>query len=698
MPVLLAMLMPCGMLMGKALTLYVSPCGNDTWSGTRAEPNAAKSDGPFATLTRARDEIRRIKKSGGLPKNGLSVEILGGLYTLSAPLALTAEDSGTDSAPIVWRARQGDKVQIVGGVKVSDFKPVTDPAVLKRLDEAAQGQVFQTDLRQLGNRVGITDFGQAVNQDPSANRLELFFQNKPMTLARWPNVGYAKIYDVPEDDGSKTYPEKKRSTTIPHFVYAGDRPSRWVDDKDVWFQGFWYWDWEDHRQRLASIDTTNHIITLAPPNDPYGYCQGQVYYALNLLSELDTPCEWYYDQESGILYFWPPAPLDQGRVFVSVIPTVLTMDGTKHVTFRRLTFEVCQGTAITVENADNVRIVGCTIRNAGSFAITITGRNSAVIGCDIYETGDGGIILTGGDRATLTPGNLAADNNHIYDYSRWNRTYQPGITLAGVGNRATHNLIDNAPHQAIAFSGNDHVIEFNEIHSVCFESNDAGAIYAGRDWTWRGTLIRYNYLHDITGFEGRGALGVYLDDTLGGVEISGNLFCNITNSVNATKAATSTCGRDCMFLNNIYVNCEPAVEVASRPQSTFIGMKRTLDEVPYQNPLWTSRYPKLAVILDDEPMKPKGNVVARNICVGGKWTQIVKEAQGLVTFQDNLVDQDPHFVDAKHGNFQLKRDSPAWKLGFKRIPIEKIGLYKSEDRASWPASDPVRPAGHISSE
>ena len=110
-----------------------------------------------------------------------------------------------------------------------------------------------------------------------------------------------------------------------------------------------------------------------------------------------------------------------------------------------------------------------------------------VAGCDIYETGDGGIALTGGDRKTLTPGGLLADNNHIHHYSRWNRIYQPAIALNGVGNRATHNLIHDAPHMAIVFGGNDTRIEFNEIHSVCYESNDAGAIYAGRNWTMRGT-------------------------------------------------------------------------------------------------------------------------------------------------------------------------------------------------------------------
>ena len=85
------------------------------------------------------------------------------------------------------------------------------------------------------------------------------------------------------------------------------------------------------------------------------------------------------------------------------------------------------------------------------------------------------------------------------------------------------------------------------------------------------------------------------------------------------------------------------------------------------------------------------NLVARNICVGGRWGDFEAKARPLVTFQDNLLDQDPRFVDPEHLNFQLKDDSPSLKLGFQRIPLEKIGLYQDQSRASWPVVHAVRP-------
>lgn len=661
----------------QGLKRYVAPNGNDRWSGELAEPQ--NGDGPWATLAHARDEIRKLKRQRGLPGGGILVEIRGGVYELAAPFGLTVEDSGEAFAPIVYSARPGDEVRLVGGVEVKRLRPVTDPAVLKRLDESARGKVLEADL----NALGVADLGQVVG----FNRMEVFFQDKPMTLARWPNEGFVRIVDLMGGAPHRIHgiPGDK----IGRFTYEGDRPARWLAEKDVWLHGYWFWDWADQRQQIESIDATRRIISLVPPYHTYGYRKNQWYYALNLLPELDSPGEWYLDRASGILYFWPPAPLDQGKTLVSVIPSLITLDRVAHVTFRGLTLEACRGTAVEACHVRQARIAGCTIRNVGSWAVSLSGTESSVVGCDIYQTGDGGVTLSGGDRRSLAPADLAADNNHIHHYSRWNRICRPAVALEGVGNRATHNLIDNAPHQAISFGGNDHTIEFNEIHSVCYESNDAGAIYAGRNWTMRGTVIRHNYFHHINGFEGRGCVGVYLDDQFCGTEIVGNLFYKVT------RAAMIGGGRDCAITNNIFVDCVPATHVDARglgwAASGRGGLEQSLKSLPYQGPRWAKRYPRLVNILDDDPMAPKGNRIARNICVGGRWGDFEAKAKPLVAFEDNLLDQDPRFVDPDHQNFQLKDDSPAYKLGFRRIPLEKIGLYASPDRASWPVVHAVRP-------
>ena len=663
--------------------LYISPNGSDRWSGTRSAPNSAGNDGPFATLERARDEIRIWKRSGRLPHRAITVQVAGGRYELTQAFALSAEDSGTAETPIVYRAKAGEEVRLIGGKVLKGFTPVADASILARLDPAARGHVLQTDLRAQG----ITDLAGVQTSGAWAQSqagLELFFQDRPMTIARWPNQGFVKIVDT-----LGIQPVDIRGTKgdqVGKFVYEGDRPKRWAAEKDVWLHGYWFWDWADQREKVEAIDTEKHVITLAKPYHSYGYRKGQWYYAFNVLAEMDQPGEWYLDRETGILYFWPPAPIESGLAQVSVTPSLVTLKEVSHVTLQGLTLEAARGTAITMDGGTGNAIRGCVIRNVGSWAVRIVGATeSGVAGCDIYQTGEGGIQLEGGDRKTLTPAHLYADNNHIHHYSRWNPVYKPAVMVNGVGNRVTHNLIHDAPHMAIGFSGNDHQIEYNEIYRVCYESNDAGAMYAGRNWTMRGTVIRYNYLHDISGFEGKGCVGVYLDDQYSGTTVYGNLF------VKVTRAAMIGGGRDCTIENNVFVDCVPATHVDARglgwAADGFSGLKESLLALPYQQPPWSDRYPQLVNILNDDPMAPKGNVVARNICIGGRWGDFEAKAKPMVTFQDNLLDTDPHFVDAAHDNYRLRPDSPAFRLGFKRIPLEKIGLYRSDDRSKLSTSN-----------
>ena len=662
--------------------VFVAVNGNDDWSGSLPEPNDRRTDGPFATLERVRDAIREWKQTPGLPKDGIVVELRGGVYQREHPFELTASDSGRQDAPIVYRAYRGEDVRIVGGKQLTGMTLVNQSPVLERLDEGARGKVYQADLRAHG----ITDYGQV-----KGGGLELFFRDKPMTLARWPNEGFVQIVDTVGGD-----PIDVRGTKgdkIGKLVYDGDRPGRWTAETDAWLHGYWFWDWSDERQKVESIDTDRHVISLAPPYHHYGYRKGQWYYGLNILAELDSPGEWYLDREQGILYFWPPSPIAQGEPTVSVVQTLLSLRDVSYVTVQNITFEVARGTAVTISNGSHCLIAGCTLKNVGNSAVAISnGTDHGVVGCNMYHLGASGIGLSGGDRKTLTPAGHLAHNNHIHHYGRWTRMYSRAVSLNGVGNRASHNLIHDAPHQAISFGGNDHMIEFNEIHDVCLESNDAGAIYSGRNWTMRGTVIRHNYLHDITGFEDRGCVGVYLDDMFCGTEIVGNVFYRVT------RAAFIGGGRDVTIANNIFVDCKPAIHIDARALGWAHGHsdmwikegleKGTLSGIAYTQPPYSQRYPKLVNILQDDPAAPKGNLVAHNVCVGGQWDEVYAPARPFVAFKDNLLDGNPGlFLDAEAGNFQLRDDSPAWKQGFRRIPIQKIGLLKDEFRTSLPKQE-----------
>jgi hypothetical protein len=239
----------------------------------------------------------------------------------------------------------------------------------------------------------------------------------------------------------------------------------------------------------------------------------------------------------------------------------------------------------------------------------------------------------------------------------------------------------------IGFGGNDHAIEFNELHHVCQESNDAGAIYAGRSWIMRGTTIRHNYLHHIQGFEDRGCVGVYLDDMYCGTQIVGNLFYKVT------RAAFIGGGRDCLVENNCFVDCRPALHVDARAlgwahdhSDEWIREARdagTLGGVPFGVPPYSERYPELLTLMDDDPAAPKGNRVVRNLVVGGTWDEVEDRARPLLALEDNVIESAPGFVGAARitadeqvtsDDFALSEGAAPLQAGFAPLPLTQMGL------------------------
>ncbi len=686
--VLLWLLLQTGGVSLASVSFYVSASGKDQWSGRSASPNADLSDGPFASLQRARDAVRQLKTSQGLPDGGVTVWIAEGTYHLLQGLELTAEDSGEPAKPIIYRARPDERVQLSGGRTVTGWQKVSDPAVLDRLQPAARTSVVQADLKALA----IVDFGRLRSRGfgrstvPAA--LELFFQDSPMPLARWPNDGFLKIASYPKPVGDDH--GGKMGQLDAGFNYDSDRPDKWADANDIWVHGYWAYDWANSYEHVATLDKQKRLIVTSPPYGNYGFRaggDGGRFYFLNVLEELDQPGEWYLDRKSGILYFWPPVPLEDNPVSVSVVETPLIhIAGASYIEIRGLTIECGRADGVRIDDGRDNRIVECVIRNLGNNGVVVNGgTDHGVENCVIYGTGDGGISLAGGDRKTLAPSGHYARENHIHHIARWSRCYAPAISMTGVGIQAANNLIHDHPHCAILFWGNEHVIELNEIHHVCLETGDVGAIYTGRDYTFRGNTIRHNFIHH-TGGVGMGSMGIYMDDCVSGTQIYGNVLWSLHRAVFLGG------GRDFKVENNIFVDCSPAVELDARGLSkapvwhnmVYRTMKQRLEEMNWRKPPYSTRYPQLADLVPyyagDEGVPPGNIVVEHNICVRSQLLKITWGGanQGMVDSRDNLVDTDPLFVDPAAGDFRLKMDSPAYEHGFKPIPFEKIGRGKKD--------------------
>ena len=654
-----------------AVTFYVAPDGRDDAPGT--------AEKPFASLQRARDAIRELKSKQSLPAGGVAVLVRGGTYRVQKTFELTAADAGTPEAPIVYRAVPGESPVFSGGVPLAGFQPVADPAVRDRLDPAVRAQVVQVDLKKLG----ISDFGSVALRGygkadyPTNPWVDVYLDGQALQLARWPNSGslaIGKVHQGQAKEGSRGTPGE--------FEYDGDRPKRWVRTDDIWMFGAWEHLWAGNYLKVARLDPDARRVTTAQASS-YGFREGNPFYFLNVLEELDQPGEWYLDRASGLLYLLPPADLSKARVdFPLLAAPFVTMQDVRNVTLRGLIFEVGRAEGAVITGGEQVLLAGCTFQQLGANGVVIRGGTGhGVLGCDIRSVGAGGVRVAGGDRKTLTPGNHFVENCHISDFSRVDRVYAPAVHVDGVGQRIAHNLFHDSPHHGMRVEGYEHTIEFNEIHSVVYEFDDQAGIDIYGNPAYRGLVLRNNFWHHIgSGYNVAGQAGIRLDDFISDVLIYGNVFYRCAGGKFGGVQIHG--GKDNVVDNNLFIDCKYAVSFSPWGQARWLdrladdGTKAIVAQggVDITQPPHSERYPDLARMTEN----PDRNFLWRNAAVDcGEFTA---RDRGVNERMDNhAFHGDVGFADAAHRDFTLSDASPVvTRFGFRPIPFREIGLYQDQ--------------------
>lgn len=619
--------------------IHISPHGSDSGLGT--------SEVPFLTLERARDEIRRQKAAGAF--QGARVVLAEGVYERQATFELSVADSGTTEAPVVYTAAPGADVRIIGGRRITGTARPVNATVAARLPAAARAHVVEIDLVS----AGIRGFGRLRPRGfcrPYAPAgLEPFFNGKPMQMSAWPKKGHVRIVTV-SDPGSA--PRRgDMGTRGACFQYAAERPRDWAGRDNLWVHGMFGTVWADDMIAVAALDADNATLTLAGPH-LYGVRVeprvGAWFRFINVLDELSEPGEWYLDREQGLLYFYPPTAGADPEIAVSMLEDPLVaIEGAEHVAFENLTFEISRGMGVYIGGGRGHRLVDCTFRNLGTVAVAMgmgvdgpegpvhnftgtpvsrrlgnldahqydnpawnrqAGCDHAVLHCTIEDTGEGGILLGGGDRRRLEPGGNRVEHCIIRRVNRLTQTYRPAVRVDGVGNVVAFNRMEDLTHSAIIIEGNEHRIEHNRIRNVVTDSDDGGAIYAGRDIAMNGTVIRGNLIAGARG----GGLGfrsaIYLDDQVGGIRVQDNIL--VGNSIAAVIS-----GRHLLVEGNLLLGNDQAIGLDGRqPCDRHLAVWRALgcDQEP-----WSLRYPETARAPEEHWGKPVGMVARGNVAIGG---------------------------------------------------------------------------------
>ena len=714
---------------------YISTRGDDTWSGGLPSPNGPRTDGPWATLARARDAIRTLKGSGQF-NSAVVVMMEGGTYWLSEPVVWESRDSGTREQPITYTAYPGDRPILSGGRAITGWQPY-------------RGKILQAVLPEV--KAGRWKFR------------ELYCNGENQIRARWPKFdpadplygGWAFVADTIPPPADRKVRQTGDGAAVFRYEATLATPGHWAKPAQAELKVFPWYCWLDDLIPVTKIDIAAKVITLARPVQPTDFplMKGNRFYVENVLEELSQPGEWCLDAESGTLYFWPPTGAVTGsEVVAPVTDRLLELRGTpeapiRHVTISGLTLTETRSTwpeqrqenfhspglrgeAIRLENAEDCAIEHNLITHVGGDGVRLQGYNARnrVCGNEIAHVGAQGVTLASGggintgfwaDAAELRrtaagyPKSIRnlISNNHIHHTGtiKKNGGAIHFYAIDSVDNVISHNLIHDTSDKGMTMQDGygRFVIEYNEIRHVCLEICDTGAIMTNRWHLLEGDpelggriVIRNNVIRDAVGCgaydeprEGKGmqrsraggriwtpyyAWGIYFDNS--GMDRSvydniviGTVLGGVTMPVGDPK--------NNVFENNVLIGSS-AYQADLRIGAGHAGGggaaigNRFVRNVIYSTQPGASLLhitPKTPAALAQCDFNLYFAVNGEELTIDGLPGGGLADWQKL-GFDRNSIVADPLFVDPARGDFRLRPESPAFRLGFHPLAMEGVGL------------------------
>lgn len=308
--------------------VYVSPSGNDRSDGTITRP--------LQSLSRAQAKVRILKKKG---HQDITVVLRGGTYPIKNTLFFGPEDSGKEGHPIIWKACEGEKPVLSGGIEAGNW-------------QKGENGIWQTKL------------------DRTERLRQLYVNDRPATLSQYKKKvkgqgGYGKF--VVKGDELWAYQAGEEIDGV--LVRKDEMPVvEHPEELEILSQGTW----TSSRLCIRGIENKGDKLALlfAQPFGAIALAMGSgtalktndnfsLYNAKEFITE---PGEFCFDRSAKILYYKPRADEDMlsVKVIAPQIESFIQIKGkdlkthVSNLQFEGLTFAYSSWQLMRVENSYGV--------------------------------------------------------------------------------------------------------------------------------------------------------------------------------------------------------------------------------------------------------------------------------------------------------------------------------------------------------